>query len=377
MNNEKVCIIHKVGTLDPRSFYKQGRSLVAAGYGVTILGLFEKSESVQGIRLVGFRQPKRRLYRFLMTNSKIFIRAVKEKAEIYHFHDLDFILWAVLIKMVTRSKVVYDIHEAHPEYMLIKTYIPKQLRKVLYLLVYIMEHFSTKVFDAIVPNDNFIAQDFNHKKNVVVFNFPTLDLFKHTNGTPWDKKEYDLFYHGSMPRYHFEAMMKIAQKLNDDGIKNLWGIVTNDTETIQWAEKEIKKQNVHENFEFLPYTDYLNIHSYLTNSRIGIVPLPQYKKFMKNIPLKLFEFMGFGMPVVLSDLPPSRQFIDGKDCAIAVRPDNYDEYAEAIKLLLNNPVRAMEMGRNGKKLVFDLYNWRNEEVKLLGLYDTLTRYAHE
>ena len=92
---------------------------------------------------------------------------------------------------------------------------------------------------------------------------------------------------------------------------------------------------------------------------------------MKNIPLKLFEFMGAGLPVVLSDLPPSRQFIEGQDCAIAVEPDNIDEYVDAIEFLLKNPDRATEMGENGKRLVFTKYNWSFEEKKLFDLIASL------
>jgi glycosyltransferase involved in cell wall biosynthesis len=368
----KVCIIHKVQTLDPRSFYKQGRSLSKAGYEITIIGLFDKDKTIHGIKLVGFKSLKRRLSRFFITNYHIFIRALKDRADIYHFHDLDFVPWAMLLKVLTRSKIIYDIHEAYPEYILIKTYIPKVFRKMLSILIYLMEHGFIKFFDAIIPNDNYILKGFQHENSVVIFNFPTLDFFKSKNGTPWQEKEYDLFYHGSLPKYHFESMMNIAEKLNSENVKNIWGIVTNDSSTVTWAKQEIKKRKLDVNFDFLPYTDYLNVFDYLSMAKIGIIPLPPFKKFFKNIPLKMFEFMGCGLPMVLSDLPPSRQFIEGKNCAVAVEPNNINEYAKAIKLLLNNPEKAVEMGNNGKKLVFESYNWTSEEKKLLKLYEELT-----
>ncbi len=369
---KKVCIIHKVEVLDPRSFYKQGRSLVKQGYDTTIMGLYEKNEVINGISLLGFKPPAMRLNRFILTNYKIFIRAVKKKADIYHFHDLDFVPWAVLLKLLTRSKVIYDIHEAYPEYMLIKTYLPKAIRKFLSVFVYIMEHTAIRCFDAIIPNDNYISKGFNHNMNVVIYNFPTLDFFKNGEITPWAEREYDLFYHGSLPKYHVEAMMKIAEKLNMEKVRNIWGLVTNDKSTVSWAKSETDKRNLTDNFVFLPYTDFLNVYKYLLKAKIGIIPLPPYKKFMKNIPLKLFEFMGYGMPVVLSDLPPSRQFIHGENCALSVTPDNIDEYVQAIKYLLSNPAKAVEMGNNGKKLVFDKFNWTSEEGKLMKLYENLT-----
>jgi glycosyltransferase involved in cell wall biosynthesis len=360
-----------VNTLDPRSFYKEGRSLLNAGYDVCLFGLYSKDEKISGIRVIGFNSPKKRLMRFLFTNNQIFFRALKEKADVYHFHDLDFVPWAVLLKVLTRSKVIYDIHEAYPEYILIKTYIPKMFRRILSILVYLIEHGTIKLFDAIIPNDNYISNGFKHKNNIVIFNFPTLDFFKNRNGIPWQQRKYDLFYHGSLPRYHFERMMDIVEKLNSENVKTLWGVVTNDKSTLAWAKQEIEKRKLGHNFEFLTYIDYLKVSDYLSMAKIGIIPLPPYKKFLKNIPLKMFEFMGCGLPIVLSNLPPSRQFIKGENCAIAVEPDNINEYANAIKLLLNNPEEASEMGNNGEKLVYEKYNWTVEEVKLLKLYKEL------
>ena len=234
-----------------------------------------------------------------------------------------------------------------------------------------MEHVAIKFFDAIIPNDNFIAKNFNHKNKTVIFNFPTLDFFKNEQKISFQEKQYDLFYHGSLPKYHFKAMMDIAEKLNSENVKTRWGIITNTTSTLEWAKKELEKRKIEDNFIFLEYVDYLKVIDYLIMVKIGIIPLPPYKKFYKNIPLKMFEFMGASVPIVLSDLPPSRQFIQGKDCAIAVEPNNIDEYAKAIKDLLNNPDKIAAMGNNGKKLIFEKYNWHNEEKKLLNLYNIL------
>lgn len=368
---KKICMIHKVQNLDPRSFYKESRTLSNAGYEVTLLGLFNGSKVVNGIKIIGFNSPYKRLVRFFISNYQIFVTALREKSDVYHFHDLDFIPFAVLLKILTRSKILYDIHEAYPEYMLLKTYLPIYFRIILYLLIYMIEHAAIRFFDAIIPNDNFIAKNFKHKNKIVIFNFPTLDFFKNEQKMSIHEKKYDLFYHGSLPTYHFETMMKIAEKLNSENVKNIWGIVTNDNSTLCLAKKELEIKKLEGNFFFLKYVDYLKVIEYLNMAKIGIIPLPPFKKFYKNIPLKMFEFMGAGEPIVLSDLPPSRQFIQGENCAIAVEPNNIDEYVNAIKDLLNNPDKIAIMGNNGKKLVFEKYNWNNEGKKLLNLYDIL------
>ncbi|MFQ5486692.1 MAG: glycosyltransferase family 4 protein [Desulfobacterales bacterium] len=369
---KRVCIIHKVTRLDPRSFYKQARSLAKYGFETTLLGIYTKNQVIDGITLIGFKAPRTRLIRFFITNLHIFVAALKQRAHVYHFHDLDFILWAVLLKALTNSKVIYDVHESYPEYMLLKTYIPGILRKHLSSLVYILEHVSVRFFDAVVPNDNFVAEKFSHKNKVAIFNFPTIDFFRGKKYLSFNRRQYDLFYHGSLPKYHFETMLKIAERLNSQNIKNRWGIIMDRFSPESWAKQEVRKRNLQENFVFLPYADYLEVADYLNMSKIGIIPLPPFKKFQENIPLKIFEYMGMGMPVVLSDLPPTRQFINGRNCAIAVEPNDVNRYVEAIKLLLDNPIKSIKMGQTGQKLVFDHFNWNQEEKKLINLYQQLT-----
>ena len=52
---KKICIIHKVNVLDPRSYYKEGRSLSKAGYDVKLLGLFENNQTINGINIIGIK----------------------------------------------------------------------------------------------------------------------------------------------------------------------------------------------------------------------------------------------------------------------------------------------------------------------------------
>lgn len=368
---KKICMLHKVKAPDGRSFYKEARSLAAAGYDVTLLGLFSGDSEASGVKLIGLPHAQGRLLRFVVTNARAFTRALQERADVYHIHDLDFVPWAVLLKLLTRKKVIYDIHEAYPEYMMLKSYIPRGLKSLTAALVYLLEHGAAKVFDAIIPNDNFIGAGFSHKKKVTIFNFPTLDFFPAGAEVAWDEREFDLFYHGSLPPYTFGTMLSIAEALKAKGVRTRWGIALNDKADPAWAQAAAEHRGLGENFVFLPSAGYLQVSQYLRRARIGIIPLPAFKKFLKNIPLKMFEFMGCGMPVVLSDLPPSRQFIRDTGSAVAVQPDDIDEYAEAVSSLLKDSSAAGSMGKRGKQLVYEKYNWSREEGKLMELYRSL------
>jgi hypothetical protein len=53
--------------------------------------------------------------------------ALREKATICHFHDPEFIPYAILLKILGK-KVVYDVHEDLPRQMMDKLWMPKYVR---------------------------------------------------------------------------------------------------------------------------------------------------------------------------------------------------------------------------------------------------------
>ena len=88
-------------------------------------------------------------------------------------------------------------------------------------------------------------------------------------------------------------------------------------------------------------------------------------------PIKMYEFMAAGLPVVASDFPLWRKIIEGNLCGISVDPKSPEAVRNACVELLENPEKAHKLGRNGQKAVDEKYNWANEERKLIELYAQL------
>ncbi len=107
------------------------------------------------------------------------------------------------------------------------------------------------------------------------------------------------------------------------------------------------------------------------SARAGIVLYQPAANHLESQPIKMFEFMAAGLPVVASDFPLWKEIIEGNDCGIAVDPENPEAVRLACMELINNPEKAQRLGRNGKKAVDAKYNWTNEEKKLIELYATL------
>jgi glycosyltransferase involved in cell wall biosynthesis len=65
-------------------------------------------------------------------------------------------------------------------------------------------------------------------------------------------------------------------------------------------------------------------------------------------PLKLFEYMAAGRPIVASDLPSLREVLADGQNAVLVPPDDAPALAGAIRSLLADPARAARLAAQGR-----------------------------
>ena len=81
--------------------------------------------------------------------------------------------------------------------------------------------------------------------------------------------------------------------------------------------------------------------------------------------------MAAGLPVIVSDFPNIKEFIEKYQCGIAVDPNNHREISKAINALLQDPEYAMELGLNGRKAVLKKFRWEMEFKKISNLYNQI------
>jgi len=74
-------------------------------------------------------------------------------------------------------------------------------------------------------------------------------------------------------------------------------------------------------------------------------------------PLKLFEAMACGVPVVASDLPGLGGIVREHACGMTVEPGNAPAFARAVAELAADPSMAAGMGRRGREAAVRRYSW--------------------
>lgn len=349
---------------DPRIFHRQCKSLASAGYPVVLLAQGKDEFSTCQIQVKPLGVDKGRWHRMTLFQWTLLNALLKEKAQIYHFHDPELMLIAILLKLFGK-KVIYDVHEDLPADILLKSYIPKYFRKSLSILSSCMNRVTTKIFNQIITVTPNICKSFKSEKAKMVRNFPDLDLYANFDLNQYLMRRNMCVYIGSITLNRGIYEMLSILKNTDPTIKinlSLAGPVAN-----KKLQALLEKTSV----SYEGYLDYAETPKLLATAKIGLLLLHPEKTFQESLPLKLFEYMAAGLPVIASNFELWSEIISEYQCGLLVDPCDEKSIAEAVDFLINNPQEAYEMGQRGRKAIEEQYNWKSESIHLLEIYNRL------
>nr|BAL55161.1 glycosyl transferase family 1 [uncultured Acetothermia bacterium]BAL60200.1 glycosyl transferase family 1 [Candidatus Acetothermum autotrophicum] len=356
---------------DTRIFYKEAKTLAQAGYDVTLIARHGKNEVVDGIKIVALPKPKNRFIRIFGITWQALLLALREKAVIYHLHDPELLPVGVLLKVLTRNKVIYDVHEDVPQDILTKHWIPTFLRPSFAMIFNILEKLLARAMDAVVVVTEEIAKKFARFNPIIVHNYPDLKMLPNSPPSPRKEAEKIIIYIGDISKLRgaYEMVRALEHLAHINGLRlDLIGRFTP-------PELEIELQALagYQRVRYLGWLSWVEAWQHVQSAAIGLVlfhPAPNHNRALPN---KLFEYMAAGLPVIASNFPFWKEIVEDNGCGLTVDPLNPKEIAQAIEYLLDHPEVRQKMGENGRRAVLEKYNWENEAKKLLTLYRTLLK----
>ena len=95
------------------------------------------------------------------------------------------------------------------------------------------------------------------------------------------------------------------------------------------------------------------------------------RQFYETYANKLFLYMGFGIPVIVSDCPAQANVINRSEGGLVFKAEDTDDFIAKIKAM-DNPVLHERLSKNAFASVKSKYNFSVSKKNLTNLYEQLS-----
>jgi len=284
-------------------------------------------------------------------------------ADLYHLHDPELLLAGVALSRVGKC-VVFDSHEDVSKQLMAKHYIPKPLRHIVATAYSFIERQACNRLAGVVTATPSIRAKFARfaARTEVIHTYPPANVFECC--TPLSRSAPIICYIGSIASSRgIEELVRSLELCSPSvqlllaGSFNERGLLDRVSALPGWSRVS------HRGF-----CDLDGIRGIVRRASVGMVTLLPTPNHLESLPLKLFEYMAAGIPVIASDFPLWRSIVDGFRCGLVVNPLDPQAIANAIDYLITHPTEAQEMGARGRNAVIHQFNWESEFRKVLGFY---------
>lgn len=357
---------------DVRIFLKECASLTQYGHEVTLLvadGLGDQSNQTTGaVSIVDAGRFDGRIKRILGAPRKLLALARSIRADFYHLHDPELLTIALSLQR-GGCKVIFDAHEDVPKQILAKHYLHPWTRGAISKAVAVYERYVCSRLSGVVGATPTIRDKFMAcaQRVVDVNNFPLLGELDSVDDSL--RSGTDICYVGGMAtiRGVREIVQAMGHVTHHGACLNLVGSFIEPE-----VESQLRASPEWSRVKAWGQQNRTGVRQVLARSSVGLVTLHPTVNYVDALPIKMFEYMAAGIPVIASDFPLWRSIVESAECGVCVDPLNPKAIAQAIDALLANPALSIKMGMSGRQAVLDRFNWGIEEKKLLNFYQDLS-----
>ena len=369
MRGAKVAHISTVHPVfDVRIFHRECKTLVDAGYEVSLVATHDRDEVIDRIQIRGLPRARRRFVRMTLTAFRALKRALNAKARIYHLHDPELLPLGVLLRLCGK-RVIYDAHEDFQRQVLTHHWIPQWMRQPVANSVGFMIQVASLVIDGVIAATPTIEKRFAKANTVTVQNFPDPAEFLSPSAPTYLERAAQIVYVGVLAAFRGTREMTRAMAILPESLHAR--LVCAGSFSPDGLEAEMRSEAGWSRVEFVGWKNRQQIARLLSISRAGLVILHPTPAYQQAWPVKLFEYMAAGIPVIASDFPLWRGIVAEAGCGLLVDPRDPQAVADAIRWILEHPREAEAMGARGREAVVRRYNWNLEAQRLIEFYSKM------
>lgn len=391
-------ILDKTFPPDPR-VENEAISLINDGHEVFLFCLkYNKNEDdvlIKGIQVKRYQSNKLEyklsalaytfpFYTVMMAN-KIRHFLNQNKIEVIHIHDMRIADAVFKANKSLKLPTVLDLHDNMPEIMKLYSHLQKFPGKQLISpkkWKQKEEEFIGKATKIITVSQEFIEEVVNrtkiaHDKIVLVPNTVHQSFYKDAviDNLIVDtyKNDFIILYLGDTGlrrglQTAIESLIILKGK-----IPNVKLVIVGISSTDPILKQQVIDLKLENQVDFKGWQNVMLFPSYIVASAVCISPLHRNIQHDVAYANKLFQYMSFGKPVLVSDAIAQKNLIEKTNSGLVHLEKNAQDFADKVLQLYTDPALRDRLGRNGKQFVEEEFCWEKTSEKLIDLYKNLSK----
>ncbi len=387
-------ILDKVYPPDPR-VDNEASSLIKAGHQVYLYcfdytGKLPKEEVIKGIHVCRYRMPKwiysisalaftvPLYHNYLVKSLSHFLK--KNSIEHIHIHDMQVANAVYKANRLFKLPTLLDLHENRPEIMKFYEHVNSFMGKRLIS----PEKWKRAEFKAIEKADKVVVvtqeakeyyiekTDVRRDKILVVPNTVRKDFKEHfTIYEEIESRDADKFimlYVGDTGSRRGLDTVLDALPIIRKQIPNIKLNVVGTSKYHPQLIQKAKQLELEDLVDFHGWQNFEKFPSFIRNASIGICPIHRNIHHDTTFANKIFQYMSFGKPILVSDCPAQEAVVKEFECGLIFKDQDKHAFAkQLIKIALDSSYYSL-LSDNALKAVETYWNWENTSRGLVEYY---------
>lgn len=285
----------------------------------------------------------------LRRNISAMTTVLRQNWDILVVHDPELIVTALMARLTRRRPVVFDVHEDYTAVVATRGWVVPWLRAPMRLSARLALRAAERFLDLTLAEAGYTG--LFRSRHPVFENYPDTSRYPAVQGAG----NRDAVYLGDATTARgvdvaIEACARAGIPLR------LIGRVSREVEAkaVAWNES-----GAHVRLDgLLPNPIALEK---VARASVGLVPLLDLPNYRHSQPTKLLEYLALGVPVVVSDLPGTRDLADDLEAVLFVEPGDPEAMADAVLVASSEEHKELAVGQ--AQSIRERFRWPEGQVR--------------
>jgi glycosyltransferase involved in cell wall biosynthesis len=131
--------------------------------------------------------------------------------------------------------------------------------------------------------------------------------------------------------------------------------------------------NVEKQVDFTGYKPFREMLGILSQTDVALIPHVKSGHTDNTIPHKIFQYMNYGIPMMVSNCKPLERIINETGAGMVYEHDSPESFAQKLQMMMDEYQYWKTKSNNSREFVLSKYNWEVDSGHLTHLYNDLLK----